>query len=185
MLARIANRAEEGVISLLLVGMVLLVFVEVVLRFGFNMGALWLQELTQHASAWMVLFGASYGVKVGAHIGIDAVVKLIPARPRRIVSMVAVLAALVYCGLFLAGGWEYLAKMYLIQIELEDMPIQRWVAHSILLIGFVLLAVRFVTLLWAIGTGRASGFQFADEAREALREIEAGSQDDEIGGGAR
>ena len=66
MLSRLINSAEEVIIALLLVTMTLLVVFEVVLRFGFGTGVLWMEELTLHMSAWFVLFGASYGVKVGA-----------------------------------------------------------------------------------------------------------------------
>jgi C4-dicarboxylate transporter, DctQ subunit len=179
---RVVDRLEEGVISFLLVGMTLLVFVEVVMRFGFNTGFLWIQELTLHASAWFVLFGASYGVKVGAHIGVDAIVKMIPPGPRRWVSMVAVGLSLTYCGLFMYGGWVYLAKMLKIGIELEDLPIPRWIAHSILFIGFVLLAVRFIQLFFALATGRASGFQLADEAADVLKEMDGDHAGAERGG---
>ena len=37
-------------------------------------------------SAWFVLLGVSYGLKVGAHIGVDAVVRLFPPVGRRITS---------------------------------------------------------------------------------------------------
>jgi C4-dicarboxylate transporter DctQ subunit len=53
MLKRIVDRLEEGVISLLLVGMTLLVFYEVVLRFVFNTGHGWIQEVTLLISASM------------------------------------------------------------------------------------------------------------------------------------
>lgn len=172
MLARIVNRLEEGVISLLLVGMSLLVFVEVVLRFGFNTGFLWMQEVTLLTSAWMVLLGASYCLKVGAHIGVDAVVRLIPAGPRRWVSVFAAALCLFYCGLFLYGGWIYLKTMHMIEVELEDVALERWIAHSILLIGFGLLSIRTLQLLWAFATGKATSFRLADEAAEALRELE-------------
>ncbi len=82
MLKRIVDRLEEGVISLLLVGMTLLVFYEVILRFVFNTGLGWIQEVMLLTSAWMVLLGASYGIKVGCHIGVDAVVRLLPSGPR-------------------------------------------------------------------------------------------------------
>lgn len=172
MLKRIVDRVEEGIISLLLVAMTLLVFYEVVLRFVFNTGLPWIQELTLLTSAWMVLFGASYGIKVGCHIGVDAVVRLFPSGPRRWISIVATLLALVYCGLFIYGAWIYLSKMYLIGIELQDIAVPRWLGHSILLIGFVLLAYRLLQLLWAFVRGRASGFRLADEAAEALKVAE-------------
>jgi len=168
MFSRIINSLEESIIALLLASMTLLVFVEVVLRFGFGQGMMWAQELTLHISAWMVLFGVSYGIKVGSHIGVDALVKILPPAVRRVVSGIAVVACLTYCGLFAKGAWVYLMKMYKIGIELEDMPIPKWIAHSILLIGMILIAIRLLILLWAIATGKADGFNLADEAKESM-----------------
>ena len=113
MLLRFLQKAEENIIAFLLVAMTLLVFADVVMRFGFGTGLLWSQELTLYLSAWFVMFGISYGLKVGAHIGVDAVVKLFPTHIQRVVSSIAVILCLVYCGLFLlpahnvqAGYWN-------------------------------------------------------------------------------
>lgn len=166
------NRLEEAIICLLLASMTLLVFVEVVLRFGFSTGLMWAQELTLLLSAWMVLFGASYGIKVGSHIGVDAVVKLLPSTWRRIVSSIAVLACIAYCGLFLYGSWGYLEKIHMIGIELEDMPFPKWLAHSILIFGLGLLLLRLLVLLSQIISGKAEGFKLVDEAEDSMYLIE-------------
>jgi C4-dicarboxylate transporter DctQ subunit len=177
MLKRTINSLEEIIIALLLATMTLLVFYEVLHRFSINflleMGfapkpMMWAEELTLHLSAWMVLFGASYGIKVGSHIGVDALVKLMSSKVRRIISGIAVLACLTYCGLFATGAWVYLSKMHKIGIELEDMPIPKWIAHSILLIGFILMGIRLLQLLWDIFTGKADGFKMVDEAKESM-----------------
>jgi len=180
MFSRIVNGLEEAIISLLLASMTLLVFVEVVLRFGFGTGLMWAQELTLHLSAWMVLFGASYGVKVGSHIGVDALVKVLPPLPRRIVSGIAVLCCLVYCALFIEGAWVYLSKVHSIGLELEDLPIPKWIAHSILLIGMLMLAWRLLQLLWAIITGRQDGFKLSDEAQESMHLVEEAQAEGEL-----
>ncbi|MDJ0947903.1 MAG: TRAP transporter small permease [Alphaproteobacteria bacterium] len=172
MLSRIWAHFEEGFIALLLVAMTLLVFFEVVLRFGFDTGLLWIEELTLHVSGWLVLFGASYGVKVHAHIGVDAVVRLLSAGTRRIVGLVAVALSLLYCGLFLAGGWVYIEKLIKIGIEMEDLPVPKWLAHSVIVIGFALLGLRLLELLWRIVKGQASGFELPDEARKVLDEAD-------------
>ena len=169
MFYRIINGIEETIICLLLATMTLLVFVEVVMRFGFGTGVMWAQEATLHLSAWLVLFGTSYGIKVGSHIGVDALVKIMPSKVRRIVSGIAVIACLFYCGLFIKGAWVYLAKIQKIAIELDDMPIPKWIAHSILLIGMVLIGIRLLMLLWQIIIGRAEGFSMTDEAKESMR----------------
>jgi C4-dicarboxylate transporter DctQ subunit len=169
MLLRIVNQAEEAIISLLLVAMTLLVFADVVLRFGFNTGMIWSEELTLHLSAWFVLFGASYGLKVGAHIGVDALVRQFSPLGQRVLTGIAVVLSLIYCGLFMYGSWVYLSKMKKIGIELEDLPIPTWIAHGILLIGFILLSIRLLALLWAVIQGTKRGFGHKDEAEEGLR----------------
>jgi len=168
MVLRILNKTEEAIISLLLVAMTLLVFYEVILRFVFNSGLTWGQEATLHLSAWFVLFGVSYGLKVGAHIGVDAFVRLFPPIGQRILTGIAVVLSLVYCGLFIYGSWVYLDKMKMIGIPLEDIDIPTWIAHSILLIGLVFLSIRLLILLWKVAVGQATGFQKVDEAEESM-----------------
>ncbi|WP_457576268.1 TRAP transporter small permease [Desulfomarina sp.] len=168
MFMRFINRAEEAVICILLVTTTLLVFVDVVMRFGFNSGFMWSQELTLHMSAWMVLFGASYGLKVGSHIGMDSFVKLFPRTGRRILTGIAAILALGYCGLIFYGSWIYLKKMKLIGIELEDLPIPAWLAHGMLLVGFLFLIVRLIIILLSVITGKADGFKHADEAKDSM-----------------
>lgn len=168
MVRNVINRLEENFLSLLLVSMTLLVFAEVIARFGFNAGIHWAQEVTLLLSAWFVLFGASYGVKVGAHIGVDVFVKILPNKIHRILTIGAIVLCLIYCSLFLYGSWIYLSKMKMIGIELEDLPIPKWIPMSILVIGFVLLIIRFLQLGWSVIKGEADGFHFADEAEESM-----------------
>lgn len=171
---RRVHAVEEAIIQLLLVSTTLLVFVEVILRFGFNTGISWSQEATLLLGGWLVLFGASYGIRVGAHIGVDAFVRVLSRRARRAVSFIATILCLIYCGLFLYGSWIYLSKMRKIGIPLEDIEFPLWIAHSVLFIGFVLLTIRFLELMWMIATDRADGFSFVDEAKDAMRLSEPG-----------
>jgi C4-dicarboxylate transporter DctQ subunit len=172
MFMRIVNRTEEAVICILLVLTTLLVFVDVVMRFGFNTGFMWSQELTLHMSAWFVLFGASYGLKVGSHIGMDAFIKLFPRTMRRILSGIAAILAIIYCGLIFYGSWIYLAKMKMIGIDLEDLPIPTWIAHGMLVVGFAFLIIRLLIILWSIITNKADGFKHADEAKDSMAIVE-------------
>lgn len=178
MFLRVLNRTEEAVICILLVLTTLLVFLDVVMRFGFNTGFLWSQELTLHLSAWFVLFGASYGLKVGSHIGMDAFVKLFPRGGRRFLTGLGAILALAYCSLIMIGGWVYLKKMKMISIELEDLPIPIWIAHSILMIGFVFLNIRLIIILWGVLFGDVDGFKHADEAKESMELAEELSKEE-------
>ncbi len=172
MFLHVLNKVEEAIICLMLVATTGLVFMDVVMRFGFNAGFIWSQELTLHMSAWFVLFGASYGIKHGSHIGVDAFVKLFPSIGRRFLTIIGCLLALSYCGLVLYGGWIYLKKVRAIGIQLEDLPIATWAARSILIIGFVFIAIRLLILLWSVIKGESEIFRHADEARASMELVE-------------
>ncbi|GEO80388.1 TRAP transporter small permease [Pararhodospirillum oryzae] len=162
------QKAEEAVISLCLAGSTTLVVIEVVLRYGFNYGLGWTEEMTLLTMGWMVLFGMSYGIKVGSHIGVDALVRLLPREGRRTVTLAAVVLCLFYAVLFLMGAWEYVVKVHRIGIEMKDIPVPKWVVFSVLVAGFMMLFMRFVDLLIALLQRRVDGFSLADEAHDAL-----------------
>jgi C4-dicarboxylate transporter, DctQ subunit len=169
MLLRILNSAEEAIISILLLVTTILVFIDVVMRFGFSAGFMWSQELTLHMSGWFVLFGASYGIKVGSHIGMDAFVKLFPEIGRRLLTGVASILALIYCGLVIYGSVLYTKKVHMIGLELEDMPLQEWLANGVpLIVGFTLIIIRLLMVLKGVITGEIDGFKHADEAKESM-----------------
>ena len=173
MFLRILNRVEEAIICLLLVSTTLLVFIDVVMRFGFNTGFLWSQELTLYMSAWFVLIGASYGLKQGSHIGMDAFVKIFPTAGRRLLTSIGCILGLFYCGLVIYGSWVYLKKVKRIGIGLEDIPsLPTWIAQSLLLFGFVFLGIRLLILLKSVLTGETDCFRHADEAKESMQIVD-------------
>jgi len=163
------KRLDEWLIALLLAAMTFLTFTQVILRYVFNSGFTWSLQLASVMFAGMIFIGISYGVRVGAHIGVDAVVKMLPPKPRRITSIVAVLLCLLYAGLVIYGSMIYVMKMKSAGIEMDDLPIQIWIARAILPIGFALLALRFLPVLVNLVTGKSDRLHLADEVEEALK----------------
>ncbi|MFO7543252.1 MAG: TRAP transporter small permease [Thiobacillus sp.] len=166
---KIFDRIEELIVITMLALMTLLTFLQVVMRYGFNSGFVWALELTTIFFAVMIFVGISYGVRVGAHIGVDALVRKFPPRLRRTTSIIVVLLCLFYAGLVIYGSWIYVSKMYVIGVELEDMAIPIWVVRAILPLGFALLALRFGQVLWALITGRSDSLHLGNEAADALK----------------
>jgi len=167
---RAVNALEEGVIALLFAAMTLVTFSQVVARYVFNTGVVWALELTVYLFAWLVLFGMSYGVKVHAHLGVDAFVKLFPSRTQRIFALLAVAAALVYGAILLIGSWQYVWKLFRIGIEAEDLPIPQWVPMAILPIGVALLMFRVGQAGLGIWRGEERSL-VADEARHTIEDF--------------
>ncbi len=108
-LGQIVNELEETAIAILLGAMTVITFVNVVMRYVFNASLIWGLELTLALFAWLVLFGMSYAVKVTAHLGVDAVINILPQRGRRILALIAAACCLVYAFLLMKGAWDYWA----------------------------------------------------------------------------
>lgn len=104
-----AKGFEETAIALLLGLMVMITFVNVVLRYVFNSAIIWGLEVTLILFAWLVLLGVSYGVKVTAHLGVDALTNMLPPHTRRVVALVAAAVCVVYAFLLMKGAWDYWA----------------------------------------------------------------------------
>jgi C4-dicarboxylate transporter, DctQ subunit len=98
-------RFEENFIALLLAIITIVAFTQVVARYGFNTGWGGALELQRMLFAWLILFGMSYGVKISAHLGVDALVRMLPERGFRYVALFGAAATLIYAILLLNGGW--------------------------------------------------------------------------------
>jgi len=109
-LGRFVNELEETAIAVLLAGMTLITFTNVILRYGFNTGLIWGLEATTFLFAWLVLFGISYAVKVTAHLGVDAILNMLPKKGRRTLGIIAAIVCVAYSFLLLKGAWDYWAN---------------------------------------------------------------------------
>lgn len=193
MLSRIVNRLEEGAMAFFLGVMVVITFSQVVARYIFNSGAVWALELTTYVFAWLVLIGVSYGVKVGAHLGVDAFIRLVPGRYQRWVIVLSALLCCAYAGIMLYGAWDYWIKMFRFGIDTEDLyvprvilealggadyehepvGIDRWVPYMALPLGMALLLFRFVEAAVAIATGKRATLIASHEVEDAVAEAQA------------
>ena len=163
----IINRLEENFIAFLLAAMTLITFSQVIARYFFNTGAVWALELTTYLFAWLVLFGMSYGVRVGAHIGVDVVTRYLPPNWQRFFAIFAALLCMTYCILLLIGGIQYVHMIYDLGIESEDLRILQWIPYSILPVGLILLFFRFTQVIIHIIRGKQNTLS-VDEASVAI-----------------
>lgn len=77
-------RLEDGILMLILVGMVLLAFTQIFLRNIFGIGLIWIDPLVRQMLLWITLAGAMVATRDHKHITVDAVIRYLP--PGRIKS---------------------------------------------------------------------------------------------------
>src|SRR5262245_42028152 len=86
--------------------MVILVFGNVVLRYGFNLGITISEELSGWLFVWMTFLGAIVAMREYGHLGVDTLVKRLPPVGKKLCVIVSQLLMLYATWLFLQGSWE-------------------------------------------------------------------------------
>lgn len=192
-IARRLEAFEETLIAVLLGLMTMITFANVVARYAFNSNILWALETTVFLFAWLVLIGASYCVKIGAHLGVDLVVNALPARGRKSLGLLAVAACLVFSILLLIGAWEYwlpfAGERTWYEVDDIRMPeflqflsvwlnegerwekLPRFIPYFALPLGMTLLTFRFLQAGWRIFTGVQDTVIASHEAEEVLHDV--------------
>jgi len=86
--------------------MVIMVFGNVVLRYGFNSGITMSEELSRWLFVWMTFLGSLVALRHLAHLGTDTVIARLPVLGKKICLGLSHLLMLYLCWLMLVGGWK-------------------------------------------------------------------------------
>lgn len=86
--------------------MVVMVFGNVVLRYGFNSGITISEELSRWLFVWMTFLGAVVALRSHAHLGSDMLVSRLPVLGKKICLGATHLLMLYLCWLMARGGWQ-------------------------------------------------------------------------------
>src|SRR5512132_2892171 len=95
-----------------MVAMVIMVFGNVVLRYGFNSGITVSEEMSRYCFIWLTYIGAMIAMRERGHLGVDTMVKHLPVMGKKVCLFISE-ALMLFCnGLFILGTW----KMHELQV---------------------------------------------------------------------
>ena len=131
--------------SAFLIVTTVLVMLNVILRYFFNMGINWSEEVATSCFVWSVFLGAAAGYKLQIHVGVDMLVNMCPPTTKKIVTII------VDCILLLINGYiTYIAVIYLSLSYKKPTPVLNistgYISASIL-VSFALMTVYSVVFL--------------------------------------
>lgn len=110
--ARLVGRIGRAVSWLTLL-MTLLTFAIVLLRYGFNLGWIWLQESVTYLHALVFMAAAAWAFQTDDHVRVDIFYREASDRYRGWVNLVGTLLFLVpFCLFLLFIGWDYVAASW-------------------------------------------------------------------------
>lgn len=131
------------------------VILNVILRYVFDGGLFWIEEVATTAFIWSVFIGSAAAYKLKMHIGIDLITKLFPERVREVISSVINLLMAV-----INGYVCYLSILMINANKLKRTPVLDVPAMYInlaLTVGFGLMTIHSIQFLITEGILLARG----------------------------
>lgn len=136
--------AVGRVVQWLTLAIVVLVAVNVLLRYALSVGSVWAQELEWHLLAAVVLLGMSYAQQRGEPVRVDLFYGGYGPRMKFAVDMLSHALLLLIALAFIRLSWGYVGQAWAVDEASPDpggIP-HRWVVKGLIPLGFALLALQ-------------------------------------------
>jgi TRAP-type mannitol/chloroaromatic compound transport system permease small subunit len=131
--------------------MVLVTFLVVVLRYGFDQGSIALQESVTYMHAMLFMLAAAYTLQRDGHVRVDIFYQGFSRRGRAWVDLLGTLVLLIpVCLFILASSWGYVTESWAVHEgsrEAGGLPYVYWLKTLMVLMPLLLLLQGVVWLL--------------------------------------
>ena len=138
---------ERWLLTILVVGMTILGFVQIVLRKAFSGGFLWADVFLRHVVLWVAFLGAGAAVAQNKHFGADLGDRLFSGRVRLVAQLVVQVITVGVCAFLARASYIFIQdefKSAQSHISLGPLHLPASLYEIILPLGFVLLLVHYV-----------------------------------------
>ena len=131
----------------LALGIALVMGANVLLRYGFSIGSIWMQELEWHIMVPICLFGMSYALLKGEHVRVDVLFQYFSPRNKHLVDVITALLGMVFCAIVIRLSIPYVWQSWSIGEGTANPGgiDYRYVIKSLIPIGFGLYFLQSVS----------------------------------------
>jgi TRAP-type transport system small permease protein len=131
--------------ALILLGMVVIVTADIVLRNAVGSGLVWANEVSEYSLYLMTLLTAPWLLRRGQHVRLDIILTLVPARVAWLMEAVGDLLGFAVCIVLVRYGFAMSYDSWRLgAITIKNLVFPEWWLLAPLPATFVLLAVEFV-----------------------------------------
>jgi TRAP-type transport system small permease protein len=131
--------------ALILLGMVVIVTADIVLRNTMGRGIVWANEVSEYSLYLMTLLTAPWLLRRGQHVRLDIILTLVPARVAWLMEAVGDLLGFVVCVVLIRYGFAMSYDSWRLgAITIKNLVFPEWWLLAPLPATFVLLAIEFV-----------------------------------------
>ncbi|HZK02228.1 MAG TPA: TRAP transporter small permease [Anaerovoracaceae bacterium] len=151
------NHLEEILLVLCILIMVVVIFLQVVMRYAFNSSLSWSEELARILFIWASWIGISFGQKRSDHIKIVLLTDNLKGKFKDLVLFVADLCTLGILLVLLVKGMQITDKIYSMASITPALSIPKWIMYASVPLSCSLMSIRVVKEMVLRITGRNYG----------------------------
>jgi len=144
-LSQMLASLSESLLYFLLAVMVATTFLQVFFRYVIFHSLPWSEEVSRYALVWLTFIGASYGLRCGVHVAVEALVETLPPGARRLLKAGSY-ALTAFLGAVLAVYGFKLAQVNMGQLS-PSLHIPIGLAYAAVPVGGVCLFIHALALL--------------------------------------
>lgn len=156
-LAQLVGKALEALCVFILAAMSILVFVNVVLRYGFNSSISVTEEVSRYMFVWLAFLGAVLAFSENQHVSVTVLTNKLSSVGRSLLRLVTDAAMLFCCYLIIDGSWIQFQLNLNNLAPISGLPQGITYLASVIagsLIGILIVARMFTTIV-SLGKGEA------------------------------
>src|SRR5690625_1487203 len=98
---------------------VVVIFIQVMMRYVFSSSLSWSEEIARYGFIWMIFIGVSYAVKKNKHLKVDAITMLFNDRAKTIMGIIANVLFLVFAVVITYYSLEMVARITRVSAALQ------------------------------------------------------------------
>jgi C4-dicarboxylate transporter DctQ subunit len=136
-----------GLLGVALILAVILNFINIVSRYGFNHALIGIDEFQIYLMIAMAFLGGLVAQIRRRHLRMDVFTRYFPPAVAHLVDAVEALLTVAVCGLMTYVSWTYTARIWRIGSHSENAHVPMWIPHSVLAIAFSLMTLVGLTRL--------------------------------------
>jgi C4-dicarboxylate transporter, DctQ subunit len=155
------DRLERSILVWTVLGLALIGFIEVFLRYLFNYSFTWYEELGRYLGVFVTFLGASLGVKTGSHFAMDLLVSRLKRPWQELLRAATATLSGFFFFMVTYYSWKIVFRMYGFETTSPALGIPMYLAYLPIPVFSMVIGGRFVgracTVLRSLHKGNGTG----------------------------
>ncbi len=139
-------KSIEALMAVMLASMITLVFINVILRYFFNSGITWSEEIARYLFVWLTFVGAIGAMRDNTHLGMDTVIRKLSPKIQKVVYIFGQILILVVILMVAEGNYIMVAINLNARTSATNLPLS--FVYSIVIVTSLCISINVLANIY-------------------------------------